>query len=66
MARYFRRKRYCKFTAEGVEDTRTMEALADMGCDTIQGFVISRSLPEKELLPRLGAKWRSARQNDNV
>lgn len=53
-------------TAEGVEDARTMDALADMGCDAVQGFVISRSLPEKELLPRLGAKWSSVRQNDNV
>jgi len=52
-------------TAEGVEDAKTMEALAQMGCDAVQGFVISRSLPEMELLRCLGEKWSSILQNDN-
>lgn len=35
--------------AEGVESQRQLEVLADMGCDTIQGYYISRPLPEAEI-----------------
>jgi EAL domain-containing protein (putative c-di-GMP-specific phosphodiesterase class I) len=31
--------------AEGVEDDATWEALAEMGVDEIQGFVVSRPVP---------------------
>lgn len=33
-----------KVVAEGVEDTHDLGLLASLGCDTIQGFVISRAL----------------------
>lgn len=38
-----------KVTAEGVEDIETLQALADMGCDTAQGYLISRPIPVTEL-----------------
>ncbi len=36
--------------AEGVEDTLTMAALADLGCDAAQGYVLSRPMPAGALL----------------
>lgn len=44
-----------KAVAEGVEDARTLEQLAQWGCDTIQGYHISRPLPLDELHERLEA-----------
>lgn len=41
-------------TAEGVEDMETLKALSDMGCDTAQGYVISRPVPESKLVELLG------------
>lgn len=35
--------------AEGVETQRQLEILMDMGCDMIQGYYISRPLPEAEI-----------------
>jgi EAL domain-containing protein (putative c-di-GMP-specific phosphodiesterase class I) len=34
-----------KVIAEGVEDEGTLERLASLGCDLIQGYFISRPLP---------------------
>lgn len=39
--------------AEGIEDTEQVEALREMGCDYIQGYVFSRPLPVGEF-----EKWR--------
>ncbi len=39
--------------AEGVEDDVTWERLAVLGCDLIQGFVLSRPVPAAELEPLL-------------
>ncbi|TGN38996.1 EAL domain-containing protein [Marinobacter confluentis] len=36
--------------AEGVEDTRTLELLKEMGCDMIQGFILTPPLPIDELV----------------
>lgn len=36
-----------KVTAEGVEDAATLELLAVLGCDTMQGYHVSRPLGEK-------------------
>jgi diguanylate cyclase (GGDEF)-like protein len=45
--------------AEGIETPDVCERLAEMGCDTGQGYLISRPAPEEELTPwlleRLGA-----------
>lgn len=37
-------------TAEGVEDEPTFAALAAMGCDHIQGYLIGKPMPEAEFL----------------
>jgi EAL domain-containing protein (putative c-di-GMP-specific phosphodiesterase class I) len=37
-------------TAEGVEDEATLEGLRSLGCDVIQGFVLSRPLEAGELV----------------
>jgi EAL domain-containing protein (putative c-di-GMP-specific phosphodiesterase class I) len=36
--------------AEGVEDAEVMNYLNDIGCDIVQGYYISRPIPEDELL----------------
>lgn len=36
--------------AEGVEDKKTFDLLADMGCDMAQGFFIGRPMPPDEFL----------------
>jgi diguanylate cyclase (GGDEF)-like protein/PAS domain S-box-containing protein len=43
--------------AEGVEDARTWEVLAALGCDMAQGYFISPPLPADEVLPWL-ASWK--------
>jgi EAL domain-containing protein (putative c-di-GMP-specific phosphodiesterase class I) len=42
--------------AEGVEDARTWDVLAALGCDMAQGYFISRPLLAEEVLPWL-ARW---------
>jgi EAL domain-containing protein (putative c-di-GMP-specific phosphodiesterase class I) len=42
--------------AEGIEDARTWDLLAALGCDTAQGFYISRPIPAAGLLSWL-AEW---------
>ena len=39
--------------AEGVETEAHLSILRDMHCDVIQGFLISRPVPEKELVELL-------------
>ncbi|MCV2490460.1 bifunctional diguanylate cyclase/phosphodiesterase [Geodermatophilus sp. YIM 151500] len=38
-----------RVVAEGVEDEATRNLLAEMGCDKLQGFLVSRPLPEDRL-----------------
>lgn len=45
-----------KVTAEGVEDVATLQALAKMGCDTAQGYVVSRPITEPELHRFIGRR----------
>lgn len=42
-----------RVTAEGVETDEQAEALARMGCDTLQGFLFSRPEPAQEMFLRL-------------
>ncbi|MDX1756366.1 MAG: EAL domain-containing protein [Marinobacter sp.] len=42
--------------AEGVEDQQTQALLAEMGCDMIQGFLLTRPLPLGELLTWLDGR----------
>ena len=49
-----------RVVAEGVEDELTRNLLAEMGCDKLQGFLVSRPLPddrlESWLLARTGVR----------
>jgi EAL domain-containing protein (putative c-di-GMP-specific phosphodiesterase class I) len=47
--------------AEGVENKRTLDMLADMGCDLAQGFFLSRPLPAFEI-----GEWLAARRTSAV
>jgi diguanylate cyclase (GGDEF)-like protein len=38
-----------RVVAEGVEDERTRKLLAEMGCDKLQGFLVSRPLADERL-----------------
>jgi EAL domain-containing protein (putative c-di-GMP-specific phosphodiesterase class I) len=38
-----------RVVAEGVEDAATWQALADLGVDEIQGWIVSRAIPHAEL-----------------
>jgi diguanylate cyclase (GGDEF)-like protein len=42
-----------RIVAEGVEDSATLERLAELGCDLAQGWAIGHPLPEELLLDRL-------------
>jgi EAL domain-containing protein (putative c-di-GMP-specific phosphodiesterase class I) len=42
--------------AEGIETPEACERLAAMGCDTGQGYLISRPAPAEELTPWLVAR----------
>ena len=46
-----------RLVAEGVEDQATLDALADLGCDVVQGYHVSRPLPPDQL-----AGWLEARR----
>ena len=42
--------------AEGVENDETLETLHALGCDTAQGFLVSRPMPPDEVAPWLAAR----------
>jgi EAL domain-containing protein (putative c-di-GMP-specific phosphodiesterase class I) len=42
-----------QIVAEGVESTSQLERLRDMGCDTVQGYLLARPMPSGELAPLL-------------
>jgi diguanylate cyclase (GGDEF)-like protein/PAS domain S-box-containing protein len=48
-----------EIVAEGVEDARTWDLLAALGCDTAQGFYISRPMPAADILPWL-LRWEAS------
>ncbi len=45
-----------KTVAEGVETRQHLEILADIGCDMVQGFYLSKPLPTEEVDKILGVK----------
>jgi EAL domain-containing protein (putative c-di-GMP-specific phosphodiesterase class I) len=49
-----------KVVAEGVEDAACLQLLADMGCDTAQGFFVGRPVPAQELTQLLEERERRA------
>ncbi len=46
--------------AEGVEDEETLRELRSLGCDSAQGFLMSRPLPPEDLVPWL-VNWKASR-----
>jgi diguanylate cyclase (GGDEF)-like protein len=44
----------CEVTGEGVEDVATLEALRELGCDHVQGYLIARPAHERDLGAALG------------
>ena len=42
-----------KVNAEGVETEEQFQYLQDIGCDSIQGYLISRPIPGSEILDLL-------------
>jgi EAL domain-containing protein (putative c-di-GMP-specific phosphodiesterase class I) len=42
-----------RVVAEGVEDAPSLDALARLGCDMVQGFYLSRPVPAEALTARL-------------
>ncbi|MFE9248381.1 putative bifunctional diguanylate cyclase/phosphodiesterase [Streptomyces sp. NPDC007088] len=54
--------------AEGVEDDETWERLRDLGCDAVQGWLVSAAMPEEEATAWLRARgargWQ--RESDRV
>ncbi|NIC07155.1 putative bifunctional diguanylate cyclase/phosphodiesterase [Billgrantia bachuensis] len=46
-----------KVTAEGIEDQATLEALAELGCDTAQGYVISHPIAAEEVYRMMGKHY---------
>jgi EAL domain-containing protein (putative c-di-GMP-specific phosphodiesterase class I) len=47
--------------AEGVEDTETLEYLRSVGCDAMQGYLISRPVPERDLMAWIQRKCTEGR-----
>lgn len=50
-------------TAEGVETNEQRDALKALGCDNIQGFLMSRPIARKEIMTLLGAGEAKAEKN---
>jgi diguanylate cyclase (GGDEF)-like protein len=48
-----------RVVAEGVEDQRTWDRLAELGCDRVQGWALAPALPPEELEPWLEARLSS-------
>lgn len=42
--------------AEGVEDQATLDVLRELGCDRIQGYLISKPMVESEIIKQLNTK----------
>ena len=48
-----------RVVAEGVESRETLELLAEMECDTVQGFITGRPMSLESLRRRLASERRS-------
>ena len=55
------RKLELRSVAEGVEDDATLKTLIDLGCDTAQGYYISRPIAA-DLMPQFVANYETARE----
>ncbi|MFJ4344947.1 putative bifunctional diguanylate cyclase/phosphodiesterase [Pseudomonas sp. NPDC089401] len=48
-----------KVVAEGVETPEQLALLREQGCDEVQGYLISRPVPEPEFRERVAASWQA-------
>lgn len=55
-----------RVVAEGVESRRTVETLRGLGCDLVQGYAVSRPVPDAELRRWLDARSRWDAPGDRV
>ena len=55
-----------RVVAEGVESRRTVDLLRSLGCDLVQGYAISRPVPDDELRRWLDARSRWDAPGDRV
>jgi EAL domain-containing protein (putative c-di-GMP-specific phosphodiesterase class I)/FixJ family two-component response regulator len=49
-----------KTVAEGVEHREDWDLLKELGCNVVQGFLVSRPLPHADVLPRWMSPWPGA------
>jgi diguanylate cyclase len=55
-----------RVVAEGVEDEQTWSALTKLGCELIQGYLVSRPVPPSELGRQLDAQRETQMRRDRV
>jgi EAL domain-containing protein (putative c-di-GMP-specific phosphodiesterase class I) len=46
--------------AEGVEDLQQLECLRGLGCQIVQGYLVSRPVPAEQVIALLERDWRQA------
>ncbi len=56
----------CKVVAEGVEDEETVQRLAEMGCDYLQGYYLCDPLPADELVRRFADNKADTNSSDSM
>ena len=47
---FSRRRKYCRFTAEGIEHEAQRNALIQLGCGSLQGFLLAKPMPPEALI----------------
>jgi EAL domain-containing protein (putative c-di-GMP-specific phosphodiesterase class I) len=53
-----------RVVAEGVEDKATLQHLAALGCDSMQGYYLSKPMPPAELAAWLATQPQPAASHD--
>jgi diguanylate cyclase (GGDEF)-like protein/PAS domain S-box-containing protein len=53
-----------RVVAEGVEDEATWQELANLGCDSVQGYFLARPMPEAELVAWLATQPKPVASHD--
>jgi predicted signal transduction protein with EAL and GGDEF domain len=52
--------------AEGVEDMQQLERLRKLGCQVVQGYLVSRPVPAEEVIDLLRHDWRAELRRDEL
>jgi diguanylate cyclase (GGDEF)-like protein len=55
-----------RVVAEGIEDQATLQAMADRGCDTAQGYHIARPMPAEQATDWLGRRPRRFSKDESA